>query len=357
MGVEPKRYRARFIEPGVISYEDVGQGLVFVSREALDKMRPSFVGMPVFNMSHKDIDAESAFDLTQEQRDNLADGIISAVGTDPDGWDWAEMLIWDEETQKNIDVNGFTVSCAYDILKTAPSGKHNGIEFDNEVKDGKYVHMAIVDSPRYEGSTVVHNAKGGKTMAKGFWKWSGAKAQVKNAEPSEDEKKAAEAKKAEELKAAEAAKKNAEGGEPDGDEGGYATIEGQKVPISKLVDAYMASKAENAGGEMSPEDEVELPNGEKCTVADLMKAYQGNKENATAGTAEGEPGTEAGGAVVKNAKGEKEPPNGHFIKVKNAASKVDDKPKIEIETRSDRLKNGASRYGSLVPASAKKEGE
>ena len=87
MGIEPKRYRARHIEPGVISYEDLkkdpkykGPGLVLVGREALDRMRPSFVGMPVFSFVHKEVEADEAFDFENVTKENIAVGIISSVG-------------------------------------------------------------------------------------------------------------------------------------------------------------------------------------------------------------------------------------------------------------------------------------
>lgn len=344
--VTPIRYRARFIEPGVISYEDVGQGLVMVGRKALDRMLPSFVGKPVFNFVHKEIEADQAFDFENVKSEEMADGIVSAVGTGEDGWDWADMMIWDEETQRNIDEYGFEVSCAYDTIESGPPGKHNGIKFDEEVLDGKYVHMAIVDNPRYEGSTVYRNAKGVTTVAdkakKGFtlfWK--------KNAEepPKEPPKKEEPPKEPE--------KENAEEG-LQADEGAYMVIDGQKVPLQELVETYMGKQNAGEGQAIAPEDEITLPDGSKCTGADLLKAYQGNGGAKVGNEGGGEP--MPGGAGEKETLrtnsegGKKEDPNEHFLAVKKNAAKAPDEPApVAPQTKTDRYAAGKERYGSAVP--------
>lgn len=354
--VEPKRYRAHFIEPGVISYEDIGMGLVMVGREALDRMSPTFVGMPVFNFIHKEVEADEAFDfenaIKKKIADNLADGIIAATGTedtpghDKFGWDYADMLVWDEEAQKNLDEKNYSVSCAYDTLESGPPGKHNGIAFDEEVLNGKYVHMAIVNNPRYEGSTVMRNSKGVATMptkAKMSWKIFGTK---KNAEPTEEEK-AAEAKKKADEEAA--AKQNAEEG-LQADEGAYMVIDGQKVPLQELVETFMG-KQNADGGAISPEDEIELPDGTKVTGADLMKAYMGSGgaevvENAAAPQA----GMDDPDKTKQNSTNNgREQPNDNFRTIKkNAAAAAEIAAIPNVITAKDRQAVGKARYGSAV---------
>ena len=336
MGTEPKRYRAKFIEPGIISYEDVGAGTVLVSREALDKMRPSFVGMPVFNFSHNDTDAEEAFAFDKTEKDNQAVGIIAEVGTD-NGWDFADMLIWDEETQKNIDQRGFSVSCAYIPTDTKGGGQYHGIDYDEEVLDGEYKHMAIVENPRYEGSTIFQNSKGVLSVKKTNGKWN-IFIKKNSTEPPKDDKKPKEPP--------------AGGGnepppeEVDNGQDAYVEIDGQKVPLAELVEAYDSKN--NAGEEgqaLSPEDEVDV-GGQKVKVSDLIAAYQGSHENAQVD----EPGTKVDtDVIVKNGKAGKEPPNANFIAVKKNAAAVADPPPPKLNTRTDRIANGAARYGSPVP--------
>lgn len=337
--VAPKRYRARFIEPGVISYEDVGQGVCLVTREFLDKIRPSFVGKPVFVM-HNDEDPIRAFNFDSKDGEK-ADGIVSMVDTDSDGWDWADMLVWDKEAQSKLD-SGWGISCAYDIEKYRDGGTYNSVPYDEEPIDGAYVHMAIVPNPRYSDSTVRANSKGGETVKKNGWFFV-----KKNAEPTEEDKK----KAAEEKAKVEAAKKNGEGGEPDGDEG-YVVIEGQQVPMSDLIEAYMQGN-QNAE-EVTPETEVQLPNGQTAKVGDMVKAYQARKGSMAENAEVEDPGTEADGDVVDNTKRNsqgREAPNENFnIVRKNAQQVVLEKP--NIRTRSDRLAEGKSRYGTAVAVKA-----
>jgi hypothetical protein len=153
-GNVPKRYRTEFIEPGVVSYEDSGQGKVFVSREALDRMKATFIGKPVVNVLHKDLTFEEAFKLSDEERESMADGIVFNCGWLPNGWQFADMIVWDLETQKNIDDRQFSTSCAYLPTEVNTGGKWHNIEYDEEVKNGVYTHMAIVKNPRYEKAKI-----------------------------------------------------------------------------------------------------------------------------------------------------------------------------------------------------------
>jgi len=182
----------------------------------------------------------------------------------------------------------------------------------------------------------------------GFWKWVGKTA--KNAEPTDEEKKAAADKIAAEK--AEADKKNAsEAGEGADGADQFVMIEGKKVALKDLVDAYQGS-AENAGDGMGDDEQVELANGETCTVGDLKRAYMSKRNAEDAGSTEGADDVEKDleKARAANAKGGKtgKEANGHFIKVKNAAEREAESLAPQIETKAERLKNGQSRYGSPV---------
>lgn len=344
MGTSPKRYRARFIEPGVISYEDIGMGLVMVGRNALDRMRPSFVGMPVFNFVHKDVEAPEAFDFENATKENMAVGIISSVGTGEDGWDWADMMIWDEETQVNIEKNGFTVSCAYDTIQSGPPGKHNGIEFDEEVLDGKYVHMAIVDNPRYEGSTVIRNSKGGQTVAEKKKGWLFTK---KNAEPVTPPPVPEEKEK-------ENALEDPMG--PQVGNGAFMVVDGQKVPIEELIECVQGTENADEGNAVGLEDTVEV-DGKTYTGAELLAAYKAKHgapmENAKVIDANDAGKTMANSTTKALAATEKEEPNEHFRVIKKNAQAA---APIEVPRpiiKSDRIKTGQERYGSAVGSGGK----
>ena len=158
--MKPKRYRALHITPGLVDYTDGDQrSTVLIKKPALDLMNPSFLGKPVFNFTHKVVDIKNAFDFTSEEQEKHAVGVISEVGYDVEsGYYFADMMIWDEKTQRNID-NGYGVSNAY-IPEVEPGGTYNNVPYHQEVMGGKYDHMAIVESPRYGDVKIFENSKG-----------------------------------------------------------------------------------------------------------------------------------------------------------------------------------------------------
>lgn len=320
-----KRYRAPFIEPGIISYEDLEAGTVLVRRGALDRMRETFIGMPVVNEDHIDLTPEQAYKVDPES-DPQAVGIVVAVGTDEYGWDYADLIIWDRATQENIDKNGYSVSCAYMPEKVDSSGGvwHN-IPYDEEVIDGSYQHMAIVDTPRYEGARIYPNSKERKRHMK--FKLSKKDKQKKNAVPPPEEKEPEE-----ELES----------------ESAVIEVDGEMIPVAEAIAAYQKIK-ENEVVPLSPEDTVEI-DGEQVTVAELVAACQAGKENV------GEPKEVKAEEVVdeqmqkKNkVKPKEEKKNKNFTVLKNA-SEATAIPNPGLTSKADKLARGKLKYGT-----AKKE--
>jgi hypothetical protein len=316
----PKRYRAKFIEPGIISYEDISAGKVFVSKDALDRMMNSFVGKPVINEEHIDLEPEQSFKLTDEENQSLADGVVSSVGYDSEtGWYYADMIIWNEDTKKNIDENGYSVSCAYVPNEVLGSGKYHGIDYDEEVVNGVYTHMAIVENPRYEASVVYENSKKYKTK--------------KNSEVPKEEPKM-----------------NAEDS--------VIEIDGQQIPLTELIKVWEAEEAEKAKlsenkcNELGEEDEIEVGD-KKVKGKDLVAAYRSSLAKSNA---EGEGVEKANAEQAQDVKAESVTLNNakaksSFVAVKNAAAKSDSiaiADSMKLNTREERFKRGAERYGSKV---------
>lgn len=328
-----KKYRTNFIEPGIISYEDVDMGIVFVGKPALDRMRKTFIGKPVVTGAHYD----------PENGEEFAMGVVTDVGHE-NGWDWADLMIFDEETRQRIDIEGYGVSCAYTPTQTAGTGKYHGIAFDAEVLDGEYTHMAIVDSPRYEGSLIYLNSKKEKTVKRIFKLNSGKKPDEKAAE-----------KAAEEIKNAEAKVTNGEEGVNMDD--AYIELDnGDRVPLSEMISAY-----KDRGNMMNMEDEVDI-DGTKVPMKEIYDAYtaSGSKKNAEDPTdtaaeevvdeAKQERGLANSASAKTDKKAEKKTEN--FKKVENAADKTGDTKPI-IETAEDRLARGKSRYSRTVEGGTK----
>lgn len=338
--MQPKRYRALHITPGVVDYTDGDQReTVLIKKPALDLMNRSFLGKPVFNFTHKVVDIKNAFDFTSEEIEEHAVGVISDVGYDVEsGYYFADMMIWDEETQSNIS-NGYGVSNAY-IPEVETGGVYNNVPYDEEVISGEYDHMAVVEDPRYGDVRIFENSKGAKPMKfKLFGKKEKEKDVKKNmADPPPDDKK-----KDDEMSL--------------NMESILVDEKGNEMQISELVEAY---KSANKGGDkptMNMEDTIEI-DGKEVSMKELYDNYNAMK-NA-------EPPTDKPlDAVVdkdlkKNSAGdddkkknsadgdEKKKANDNFLELKVNANKSAEPDKIKINTQKTRLQRGRSRYGSAV---------
>ena len=344
---EPKSYKVRFIEPGIMSYEDKEQGVVLVSKETLDRMAASFRNKPVIFIPemHDNSDEKTAFNF-DDLSANPASGIITGVPYwGDDGWQWVEMSVWDEAAQEALD-SGYSVSCAYDADEDDTGGIWHEIPYTSEVTDGKYMHMAIVPKPRYEGSRVLANSKGSvagscEDSSKGDNDLNIFK--KKNAAPPEPEKKAVPLAGKETPAEEKAELMN---------DDTMVDVNGTPVPLHELVSNYEEKNGAGAQSPLADEDEVALSDGTKVTLADLKAAYAGGGSEAPAEEvkANAESPTDTVAAPVTDEtkqRANSAAPRTVNAKLKNAASEsgyVADK----IETGASRLERGRTRYSLPV---------
>lgn len=340
--MKPKRYRALHITPGVVDYTDGDQReTVLVKKPALDQMNRSFLGKPVFNFTHKVVDIKNAFDFTSEEIEEHAVGVISDVGYDVEsGYYFADMMIWDDETQDNIS-KGYGVSNAY-IPDVEQGGVYNNVPYDEEVIGGEYDHMAIVEEPRYEDVRIFENSKRGKPMKfKIVWgkkkreqeaiKANAAAKAKENMDPDKDKKKPDEEM---ELNA----------------DSVLMGEDGEEYPLSEMLEAWKKSNMDDPEEKptLNMEDTVDV-DGKEVSVKELYDNYNANK-NAE------DPTDQPLDDVVdpdlkKNSKGEdgkKEEPNKNFLTLKTNANKGEEPTKIKVNTQKNRLQRGTARYGSTV---------
>ena len=174
----PKKYMANYIEPGVVAYQDLGPckvcgnaytcgnagdecqpegATVLVKQDALERMSKSLVGKPVIDVEHKDVTADTVIN-------GEADGIVTAVRQNENGWWECDFLVWNPVTQSHCDNGEYSVSCAYNPTKTSQEGgEWHNVPYAEEILDGEMTHLAIVTNPRYEGARItLSNSKGGK---------------------------------------------------------------------------------------------------------------------------------------------------------------------------------------------------
>lgn len=153
-----RHFKSRFIQPGLAGYP--GQyGNALIKKENLDKFVYTLRNKPVI-INHKD---------EIEEKDKV--GEVFNVWFNPDdGWYWCDGIITDATAQNLIKDKGWSVSCSYNFTSyNDDGGTENNVPYDIEFLDGEFMHLAIVDKPRYEGANIVMNAKDQPRDEDGRW--------------------------------------------------------------------------------------------------------------------------------------------------------------------------------------------
>lgn len=139
---------SRFIEPGLAHYKELGD--IVITKETLDKFIQSMVGCPVI------IDHE---DVTDKNVDKLRVGTISRVWfNEMDGWYYCEGILTDDEAIDLVKNQGWNVSCSYSFVSDESQKTYHGKPIDMVFTDGEFLHLAIVEDPKYEGANIVVNS-------------------------------------------------------------------------------------------------------------------------------------------------------------------------------------------------------
>lgn len=147
----PEPYSCKFLEAGIVSYEDSDAGIALIKKETIDRMADSFVGKPVC-INHQKITPENYHELRKK---GLICGNVMRVWFNPaDGWFYADFIVDTDEARDLIDNKHYSVSCAYDVIDVKEGGLWHDIKFDGEIIDGSFTHLALVDAPRYEDSKI-----------------------------------------------------------------------------------------------------------------------------------------------------------------------------------------------------------
>ena len=143
-----KTYTFKFIEPGLVNYNDVKMGTLLLKKETIDKMIPSFVDKPLV-INHQEV--------TPGNFEDIAVGYIKSVYYNAvDGGYYADVLVTNDEGHRRIE-DGWGVSSAYKVGNIGEGGKHHNIQYDGEIMNGEGEHLALVRNTRYEDCTLVVN--------------------------------------------------------------------------------------------------------------------------------------------------------------------------------------------------------
>ena len=145
-----RKFTSRFIEPGIISYEDTGAGVELLRKETIERALAGMIGRPLI-INHAEV--------TASNRATLEKGIVTGTGYDTaSGWFFCNGEIADDDARQRIE-SGCSVSCAFDVLSTGPGGTWHGIHYARELTAITFTHLAIVENPRFEGATIRLNSK------------------------------------------------------------------------------------------------------------------------------------------------------------------------------------------------------
>jgi PHD/YefM family antitoxin component YafN of YafNO toxin-antitoxin module len=137
--------------PGVARYEapDKEPLTVFINEDTIRNMGPTFAGRPVFVEHVEEVD-----DNVNELRKEADGWVIESFFNQADGKNWAKFIIVSDRGYEAIR-RGYRLSNAYIPQLSQKGGVWNGVDYQSEVINGEFEHLAIVKNPRYEESVIL----------------------------------------------------------------------------------------------------------------------------------------------------------------------------------------------------------
>ena len=235
-----RNFDCKFLEPGFVSYRDVGGKLELLRKETIDRCMNSVIGTPLI-VGHTDV--------TPENRADLEHGTITEwYFNSEDGWYHVKGQADTDRAVELIRI-GWKPSCGYRVVGLQVGGMDHGIRYDQEISDLEFNHLAIVERPRYAGSDFRLNSHQQpmnvfKLLKKLVTRENGA-----DGKPVESVK--------------------TEATEISGDT--EVEVNGQKVRLNELFQTYLDETARAIT--ITPEDALEV-SGKAVTMGDLAAAHK-----------------------------------------------------------------------------------
>jgi hypothetical protein len=121
---------------------------VFVPQSTLEKLAKTAYGIPVI-IDHQDDEALKAA-LARGNFDDVAVGRVADMHYDTETDLWMAHMVIDTQEALDLFAQGYGVSTSYEVTADSEGGTFNAVPFDRTIDDGKYLHLAIVENPRYE---------------------------------------------------------------------------------------------------------------------------------------------------------------------------------------------------------------
>lgn len=143
----PKVYYGMHFSEGVAEYRERGVQpyRVLINESTAKQMDATFPGRPVVVL-HTDESLEEILPDIMAKADGF---VVESFFNEADGKHWAKFLAITDRAHEAIS-KGWSLSNCYRIRSKGAGGMWHGVDFQNEVFDGVYEHLAIVPNPRYE---------------------------------------------------------------------------------------------------------------------------------------------------------------------------------------------------------------
>lgn len=145
MNHPPEIYYGLHMVPGVAEYRDAGKDSyrIYIDENTCKSMDPGFSAKPVY------VDHVDKVDLDK------ADGwVIESFYNQVDGKHWAKFVAVSDKAKEAIRM-GYKLSNAYIPKDFGGGGLNHGVEYQKEITNAEYEHLAIVQVPRYEESVIL----------------------------------------------------------------------------------------------------------------------------------------------------------------------------------------------------------
>lgn len=143
--VEPKILYGLHFCDGVAEYKDQNL-MIMVGDKVARKMDATFAGKPLY------VDHVDNVQLSDIEK---ADGyVVESFYNEADGKHWAKFIIVTDEGHQAF-ANGFKLSNSYLVKSKAPGGVWHGVDYDEEIMEAEYEHLALVQNPRYAESIIL----------------------------------------------------------------------------------------------------------------------------------------------------------------------------------------------------------
>lgn len=137
----PQIYYARHMHPGVVRYQNED---ILVKTDTIKRMARSMNGKPVY-VHHQDVKVHDV---------EKADGYVAdTFYNEMDGWCWSKFIVVTDAGHDAVR-KGWGVSNAYRPLQSRQGGTFQNVDYNREILNGEYTHLAIVPDPRYEDSKI-----------------------------------------------------------------------------------------------------------------------------------------------------------------------------------------------------------